>query len=352
MTSYVVAATLASVFGVIILVFFSLCVYMLLFFTVTLESKRGVDLEAQINASVESIHSQRDFPNSNVTREGDIIVSTGVHMPQDKLSSPSLNEYQDAKGFLNSFADTASSHLKPIDRTPEEFIDLEINNPTIITTQLVSPENQSDIVKFDSFSKTLMIQNWISKALKKENQGNFIRRVEDNYSGNFIEIGEIVVVVKPFFGIEGYEFSCLQPGDLLRIVKFYVRTEPVREFSSKSIQLAPDSDDFFMSFEANLDIKHPTSANEVDLSTSSQIDGIDVISKDSATFMKSDEESYSKLYCTGIILNTYLEFDNEKNSLRLKFKTPTRFAQSESELLKDFPLNIVSLETTILNNIT
>lgn len=189
--------------------------------------------------------------------------------------------------------------------------------------------------QYDSFSRTVMLQNLIQDSVNQEQ--HTIRDVRDPFLDKLISVGGIVVVIHPFHGAEDHEFRFLQTGDLLRVVKFYIKeSEPETILPVKSLlgSLSRLSKRMSSSSEAPFDIKtddstfNPHNTEEV--------------------FLDKHDPNYGDIYCTGILLSSHLEFINENLSLRLKRSTDT----PELELLKDFPLKAVSLETTLLTQLS
>lgn len=297
----------------------------------------------------ESGMGQRLTSSSRVTKEGDILICTsnlGDHGPsgpsqhenqygpehgleerglvqglvQDQtLSQVVLEEYHDARSDQTLLL----HQLETLNKTPTEFsIESRLE---LVPTNHVSPENQLNLDQYDSFSRTLMIQQILEQNINQDidTTNHAIKLVVEPYLENLISVGGIVVVIKPFFGVEGYEFSCLQPGDLIRIVKFYIKDLKVeqKKFNIKK-------------WNKVFDLESPAS---------------DEFVNEDGEFVDKDLEVYDNIYCTGVLLNTYLEFN--ANCLRLKLKSLSDFAKEERELLKDFPLSCVSLETTLLTSV-
>lgn len=163
--------------------------------------------------------------------------------------------------------------------------------------------------QYDSLSRTLVIQ----KMLQEKSP---IKQVRDPYSESVIEVGVVVVVVKEFLGSEANEFKMLQTGDLLRVMKFYYK-EPKKE-KQRVLQLSKQNDQ--------------------------EKEFIDNNTKEE--FMDQDDLKYDQIYCTGVILNTYLEYDG---GLSIRFRPTSEIR--DGELMKDFPLSSISLETTVLRSV-
>lgn len=174
--------------------------------------------------------------------------------------------------------------------------------------------------EYDSFSRTL----WVQKLLEKSSPGEtVIYKARDPYSSNVISVGGIVVAVRPFHGKNRHEFSSLHTGDLLRIFKFFVKEDsPAVE---KSLHIHPSKE-----------TKDDNGVGEPDSSAPA------------LEFVDSDSFSYPNLYCTGLVLSTYLEYNvaSGNMSLRMRDNSP-----EELEMVGDFPLSVVSLETTVLKSV-
>lgn len=305
----------------------------------TIRQFRAFDLENQSGCSslnrlksgplqITSRETYQNNPNQNsqtrITPEGDIIVTAIVGASSGSLNNLNLVlDYHDANSYIEPAIGTCNTgetddstimnRLAQLSNTPVDF------NEADQETVSVSPENHPNQDQFDSFNMTLMLQRILEKDINSSQSNFLMKRVIDPYLDNMISVGGIVVVIKPFFGAEGYEFSCLQPGDLIRVVKFYVKDARV---APRKLKIAKQN-----------------------LNDSSPIfhfgDNGDLVDKQS--------EVYDNVYCSGVLLNTYLKADS--NCLRLKVKALSQFAEQERELLKDFPLSCVSLETTLLTSV-
>ena len=202
------------------------------------------------------------------------------------------------------------------------------SDPNNFVTAVAKPsESEQSYIsdQYDSFMRTLMLQNLIGNSINAINK-NVIRELYDPYLENLISVGGIVVVVKPFDGVNDFEFSSLKTGDLLRIVRFYVKVE-LGEDKSK--------------------MKHDE--DSIDIAESQNNSSTDATIKSDICISRSDP-NYNSVYCTGILLNTYLEYNKQTRDLSLRLKKDAE--ENEFELLKDFPLKIVSLETTVLKKVS
>ena len=86
----------------------------------------------------------------------------------------------------------------------------------------------------------------------------------------------------------------------------------------------------------------------------------------SAITLESSNESFSSeiiidksnpihknIYCVGLLLNSYLDFNNDQLNLKLKVQETSSEEEEEAteDLIKEFPLSIVSLETTVVKSV-
>ncbi|CUM45718.1 unnamed protein product [Debaryomyces fabryi] len=203
--------------------------------------------------------------------------------------------------------------------------DTEPNN--YVTTVSKPSESERSYIsdQYDSFTRTLMLQNLIGNSINTTKK-NVIKELYDPYLENLISVGGIVVVVKLFNGVNDFEFDALEIGDLLRIVRFYVKGDI--DINKSKIRHDDESIDI-AEFQND-------SSNEATI-------------RDGICVGRSDP-NYDSVYCTGILLNTYLEYNKQTCDLSLRLKKGPEV--NEYELLKDFPLNIVSLETTVLKKVS
>lgn len=205
-------------------------------------------------------------------------------------------------------------------------IDVSESDNFATTVSKPSESEQSYISdQYDSFTRTLMLQNLIGNS-SNTTKKNVIKDLCDPYLENLISVGGIIVVVKSFKGANDSEFTSLQPGDLLRIVRFYVKGQ----FDIDKPEMKPDEDSIDIADFQNDSTNDTAVRNEV--------------------FTSRSDLNYDNVYCTGILLNTYLEYSKQTHNLSLRFKKDS--GENEYELLKDFPLKIVSLETTVLKTIS
>lgn len=204
------------------------------------------------------------------------------------------------------------------------------NNFTTIVSKPSLSEQSYISDQYDSFTRTLMLQNLIENSINTTKK-LLIKDIKDPFLANVISVGGIVVVVKLFQGTTEFEFNFLKPGDLLRIVRFYVK-EPDSAKDAKSSQ------------------RDEISGNSMDITDFQNSSKNDPLDREEIHVDKSDP-NYGNIYCTGILLNTYLEFNKETCDLSLSFKK-NGTVEGEFEFLKDFPLKIVSLETTVLKTLS
>lgn len=203
--------------------------------------------------------------------------------------------------------------------------DSELKN--FVTTVSKPSESEQSYIsdQYDSFTRTLMLQNLIGNSINST-KINVIKEIYDPYLENLISVGGIVVVVKLFNGVNDFEFNSLEIGDLLRIVRFYVKGD----IDTKKSKLRHDDESTDIAEFQN------TSSNETTIRSGICVGRSDL--------------NYNNVYCTGILLNTYLEYNKQTRDLSLRLKKGSE--DTEYELLKDFPLSIVSLETTVLKKVS
>lgn len=254
-------------------------------------------------ANTDSLTSNRVIFSNN----GDIISKSYSSFRSDCTS----HDYQDA---MVEF-DTQRESLPRL-----QLLDIMFNRNTCssnfdektsLSTLAMEPSSNEQVNQFDEFSRTLMVQHLIQTSL---GSSGYVRMVADPYLENDIIIGSIVVILKPLPDIN------LQPGDLLRIIKFDVK----ESFDHKALNI---NNDF-----VGDDNSHQTRKSSDNPSSFS---------------IGRNNEIYHNIYCTGILMNTYLEFDSNKETLVLKIKNTFDYSKQEV-FLKHFPLKIASLETTVL----
>lgn len=206
----------------------------------------------------------------------------------------------------------------------------EIINGTLATV-LAAPRSRT-LSKapdtFDTLLHTVVLRNLV--RMSNASSDYTIEKELDCYLDNTILVGGIVVVVRQFEGKRECDFPCLHPGDLLRIVRFYPRDNEklsMRLFNQAATERPLTS----------------TGAGGGDTSFESAVED-----QPHCEFREPQIRYHprNKIYCTGIVLNCYLEFTQENLVIRVR-EQPI----ATDDLVKDFPLNAVSLETTLLKNI-
>lgn len=155
------------------------------------------------------------------------------------------------------------------------------NSPITIPTTTVEDE---------SALPTVLMKTFVNESP--------IKSAVDPYLEGVISVGQIVVVIKPYYLPPT---NIIQPGDLLRLTKIYRH----------------DDDDHRAGYPDN----------------NACIDRNDAL--------------YKELSCTGILLSNYLEFEPKTNSMQMK----DRNIIEEGNLERNFPLEAVSLERTLLYHI-
>lgn len=317
--------------------------------------KRGCDLEGQvnINKSPSSVVNCETNFNSNSTSsrlalKSCTIPSDGNTTPQlcmgnvrDVNIVPCLNkddatsyslEYKDAIEKFNMpgglFSDSIERGL-PLQHESSltyKMYGSDSNNFEFDSKPLESEQSYiSD--QYDSFTRTLMLQTLIGNSIN--NRKGAIKEIRDPFLESFISVGGIVVVVKSYHGTSSLDFPSLNPGDLLRVIKFYIKGDGNLSTSGGKCET----------------ISYDDSTDTADFKTGCRgsISG-------NGIYISRLDPNYTNIYCTGILLNTYLKYNKQTRDLSLRFKKDS--IKNEFELIKDFPLLIVSLETTVLKTIS
>ena len=263
-------------------------------------------------------------------------------------NSPNVDETHDLdfKSVLDNFdkSESCISH---------NFVEESRNESDLMPTLIAHPsQNAESIVQseFDTFSLTLLLQYLIQTSTKPDDQA--IRKVSDPFLDNYISVGEKVVIVKSFIGKTDTEFPSLQTGDLLRIIKFIVRDSDDSDEATgsiKSMRMAPKSPTRPRPRSRNQKQKQkqdyqPTSA--ITLESSNESFSSEII-------IDKSDPIHKNIYCVGLLLNSYLDFNNDQLNLKLKVQETSSEEEEEAteDLIKEFPLSIVSLETTVVKSV-
>ena len=252
-----------------------------------LEEKKEIDLE-----------SMKEKPQEEITKLKDHDLTKSSHDSLKSWSKCSRLELQDFEKLTKGLA----SYSLPDEHDEQRMTSIQYkrNSKDIYHTFVVEPsesEKRHLSNQYDSFSQTLILQNLIQQSL---NNDHVIRQVKDPFLTQSISVGAIVVVVKPFHGTSDHEFTKLETGDLLRVVKFYIQGNPEISRTHRIVKVKSEQN------------------------------------------MSDMDPNYPKVYCTGVKLSSHLEYKNDRFALK------TKDDNEENELLKDFPLKCVSLETTLI----
>ncbi|KAI3406307.2 hypothetical protein KGF56_000787 [Candida oxycetoniae] len=174
--------------------------------------------------------------------------------------------------------------------------------------------------------------------MKSDSAEIVIREVTDPYSNESISVGETVVVVKPFHGTRSTEFNMLQPGDLIRINYFYLFDEEDDLFTHERViklkrklgqtDLAINKDTTLLLLDKSSD------SNKVDNNTNAK-----------EVFITKSHIWYKKVFCSGKLLNFFL--DSTPSSADLVRKQKVEQEKSEVDDVKDFPLCVITLNKTL-----
>lgn len=265
---------------------------------------------------------------------------------QDMLSSRtdglSKQEIEDVISEFNNMTDGLLDSKMPVDSTKKKLTVSKRMTSLVYKKKknnrchasLSDPTESEQCYlsdQYDSFSRTLMLQRLIENSIN--NKSEVIKTIKDPFLNNYISVGGIVVVVRPFKGEDEYEFGKLMPGDLLRILKFFVKGR--------------EQEDGHRDEQATMNTSYRHSTHS-DLSSKFSIDHNSDKNRKSV-YLDDKDPNYKNIYCTGILLNTYLEHNETTKNLSLKLRNSTNW-ENDLDYLKDFPLDIVSLETTVLRN--
>ncbi|EGV64634.1 hypothetical protein PSN45_004967 [Yamadazyma tenuis] len=328
-----VSIVLACFLGIFLITVVFFLIYLGCHFSIILESKRypftkyeynrPLDLESGLNSSIIATKSVHTLPTSHVTEEGDIIVRTGFVVGTASHGDlGSLSEFQDSNSFNTDSPISNQVSNFSICHTPSDLRERENtgSQAEVNSTDLGVPAGKLD--RYDSFSKSLIIKDLMQGSPSE--QPSEIREVSDPYSSNSISVGEVVVVVQSFKGDNAHEFSHLQEGDLLRVVRFYLKegTGTLGKKGLHLLKITGKKHKFLWSFSPEP-------------------------SYEDLTYISKDDPEFPLVHCTGIILNTFLEYDASNNTMALKMKDSNHL---DTDILKDFPLKCVSLETTVVSH--
>lgn len=309
------------------------------------------DLENQVgnndpqnNADAASNVALNSFPmnSTNSTRPPAPPAGSGSDSPaadSDSVPDGRNCDLITATGASETASQSALDITRDLDfkSVLEEYLSEDGFEEPVVQTIVANPvDHNADLVnEYDTYSRTILLQ-LLNEACRKPDE-QIIREVSDPFLQKFIKIGEKVVVVKPFIGKNDCEFASLQTGDLIRIIKFNIAdtTNSDGTGSIKSIQIGS--------------AKTKSKPTEVKVETKKQTE----YQADEITIYKTDP-NHEKITCTGILLDTYLDFNSHNNELKLKVRDQQENDGLDNdetipfELIKEFPLNIVSLETTVV----
>ena len=252
-------------------------------------------------------------------------------------NSPNIDETHDLdfKSVLDNFDKSDSSS------NSHNFVEESRNESELMQTLIAHPSQNAESIaqsEFDTYSLTLLLQYLIQTSTKPDDQA--IRKVSDPFLNNYISVGEKVVIVKSFIGKTDSEFPSLQTGDLLRIIKFIVHDSEDSDEAAgsiKSIRMAPKTPT-----KTRKQNYQPTSA--ITLESSNESFSSEII-------IDKSDPIHKNIYCVGLLLNSYLDFNNDQLKLKLKVQETSSEEEATEDLIKEFPLNIVSLETTVVKSV-
>lgn len=218
----------------------------------------------------------------------------------------------------------------------KEAEDNHVANPTIIAYPATST-SVFDSAQVQLTPNTPFQREKISEVAKEKSRMGLIRGVADQLSDNLIRVGDLVIVIRPFVGVKESDFPLLQPGDLIRINKFCVLEEDSKGDTVGETEAPKVVEQQLMKKIEMVDLAN--------LSEPLVNESLHESCTQEMIVMKTDV-LYRRIYCTGMLLNTYLK---ESSVHELIWKQREEPEGTEINLLtKDFPLNVVTLEETIL----
>lgn len=190
-------------------------------------------------------------------------------------------------------------------------------------TSLAQQSYLSD--QYETFNRTLMLQNLIEQSVNTKDTA--IKAVRDRFSQGEMCVGGLVVVVTPFHGTEKHEFAYLETGDLLRVLKFYIRDVQQPDVSRR------------LHLNESKRVRFP-SLNTVEVGIGEPGPNLEIIGL--------HDPNYSRIWGTGVLLRTYLEYNPACANFALRYR---EMLDDQTEHLRDFPLSSVTLETSVLGSL-
>lgn len=210
---------------------------------------------------------------------------------------------------------------------------------SISTLHRVEKKARSILAHYYSlFDRSLIVQSMAQDVL---NGPKAVKEIKDQHSSENIRVGGIVVVKKPFTGTKrNLEIETLEPGEMLRIVKFFIKNQVLDNFDDdgSSIDQNPHEEDSDTSYRAALDKQIKT---EKDLKEAGLISPCPTMEPE---VLEGSDPNFSHIWCSGVLLRTYLHHDTLTGDVSLKHRAEVSVRY---EVVRDFPLWCVSLKSII-----
>lgn len=171
------------------------------------------------------------------------------------------------------------------------------------------------------------------------NGSKAITDIKDQHSPGTISVGSTVMVKTRFTGTKrDLEFESLEPGQMLKVVKFFVKnqvmnTGDLRTSVDQQYQRSSD-----LSYRAALDRQIST---EKDLKEAGLISPCPTIEPE---VLEQDDPNYPHIWCSGSLHRTYLHHDKTTGSVLLRYCAGDA---AKYQVVRDFPLSCVTLESSI-----
>lgn len=335
----VAVAIVGALLATLIIFMFLICVYLYSCCTFETKSDRSNFRLKDITVNPNGFRKPLCPPNADL-EAGNVAPITTLDPKYSEdgvllvsMSKTKRESFADLRKVISSFDTTTNgliaSRSPSCKRPSNTLLSIEFTKDQTSSKSVAAIPStlsrQYIIDQYETFARTLALQSMIENSLNPEN--TVFRKVRDPYLNALINVGELVVVAKPYHGKGEFDFHHLLPGDLLKIIKLYIRDDALNE--PKSLLLKA-------SFGEN-EINHTVSTKSEPKLENPMLHP--------PPFIDQNDPNYSKIYCSGVKLDTYLEYDEFNKSMRFKIaNTP----QVDPEIIRDFPLSVVTLETTIL----
>lgn len=189
---------------------------------------------------------------------------------------------------------------------------------------------------FSLYDRSLVVQNMAQEIL---NGSKAITEIKDQHSPGIISVGSIVMVKTRFTGnTRDLEFESLEPGQMLKVVKFFVKNQVMDtgDFRASVDQQYQRTSD--LSYRAALDKQIST---EKDLKEAGLISPCPTIEPE---VLEQDDPNYPHIWCSGSLYRSCLHHDKTTGTVLLSYSAGD---SSKYQVVRDFPLSCVTLESSI-----